>query len=49
MREKLGEILVRKGLINAGQLNEALTLQKEKRKRIGEMLVVLGAVSEENP
>ncbi|MBK8130029.1 MAG: Flp pilus assembly complex ATPase component TadA [bacterium] len=47
MREKLGEILVRKGLINAGQLNEALTLQKEKRKRIGEMLVVLGAVSEE--
>jgi len=47
MREKLGEILIRKGLINNGQLNEALTLQKEKRKRIGEMLVAMGAVSEE--
>ncbi|MCB9366877.1 MAG: Flp pilus assembly complex ATPase component TadA [Calditrichaeota bacterium] len=48
MREKLGEILIRKGLINTQQLNEALTRQKEKRKKIGETLISLGMVTEEN-
>ncbi len=48
MREKLGEILIRKGLINNQQLNEALTRQKEKRKKIGETMISLGMVTEDN-
>jgi len=48
MREKLGEILIRKGLINQQQLSEGLMRQKERRRKIGETLVSLGSVSEEN-
>ncbi|MCC6476489.1 Flp pilus assembly complex ATPase component TadA [bacterium] len=48
MREKLGEILIRKGQLNQQQLNEGLTRQKEKRKRIGETLVSLGHITEDN-
>ncbi len=48
MREKLGEILVRLGHVNAQQLNEGLTRQKESRKKIGETLISLGHCSEEN-
>lgn len=48
MREKLGEILIRKGLINTQQLNDGLMRQKERRKKIGETLVSLGMVTEEN-
>jgi type IV pilus assembly protein PilB len=47
MREKLGEILLRQGLINPQQLNEALARQKDTRKRIGETLISLGHVAEE--
>ncbi|MCX6601265.1 MAG: ATPase, T2SS/T4P/T4SS family [bacterium] len=47
MREKLGEILLRQGLINTQQLNEGLARQKDTRKRIGETLISLGHVAEE--
>jgi type IV pilus assembly protein PilB len=47
MREKLGEILVRKGQINQQQLNDALNRQKDSRKKIGDQLVALGHTSEE--
>ncbi|RPH96368.1 pilus assembly protein PilB [candidate division KSB1 bacterium] len=47
MREKLGEILLRKGHINSQQLNEGLARQKDTRKRIGETLIALGHVAEE--
>jgi type II secretory ATPase GspE/PulE/Tfp pilus assembly ATPase PilB-like protein len=47
MREKLGEILIRQGVINTQQLNDALTRQKDTRKRIGETLVSLGYAAEE--
>lgn len=47
MREKLGEILLRQGVINAQQLNEALAKQKDTRKRIGETLISLGHAPEE--
>lgn len=47
MREKLGEILIRQGVINTQQLNDALTRQKDTRKRIGETLVALGHAAEE--
>lgn len=47
---KLGEILVREGLISEVQLKEALSLQdKDLRKRpIGEILISIGVISEEN-
>jgi type II secretory ATPase GspE/PulE/Tfp pilus assembly ATPase PilB-like protein len=47
MREKLGEILLRQGLINTQQLNEGLARQKDTKKRIGETLISLGHVAEE--
>jgi type II secretory ATPase GspE/PulE/Tfp pilus assembly ATPase PilB-like protein len=47
MREKLGEILLRQGVINQHQLNDALARQKETRKKIGETLVALGHTTED--
>jgi type IV pilus assembly protein PilB len=47
MRERLGEILLRQGLITPQQLNEALARQKDTRKRLGETLISLGYVAEE--
>jgi type IV pilus assembly protein PilB len=47
MRERLGEILLRQGVINSHQLNDALARQKETRKKIGETLVSLGHTSED--
>ena len=47
MAQKLGEILVGLGLIDAGQLRHALAWQNKHRSlRIGEALVVLGALDE---
>ncbi len=47
MRERLGEILIRLGHVNQGQVNDALARQKDSKKRIGETLVSLGHTSEE--
>lgn len=48
INKKLGEILVEQGLITQGQLEKALELQKEKGGLIGELLVELRFVSEED-
>lgn len=45
-RVRLGELLVRAGLISATQLDEALVEQKKNGKRLGSLLVELGLVSE---
>lgn len=47
---KLGEILVKEGLITNEQLNEVLAVQKQdpNRRPIGEALVSMGFISEEN-
>ncbi len=46
--QKIGDILVNKGLITSQQLKETLKLQKEgSKKRIGEILVEIGAISRE--
>lgn len=48
INKKLGEILVEQGLITQSQLDLALELQKEKGGLIGELLVELKFVSEED-
>lgn len=45
--EQLGEALIKKGLITKEQLTEALKRQKEKGYRLGQALVELGYVKEE--
>lgn len=47
---KLGEILVKEGLITNQQLDEALAAQKKdpQRRPVGEVLVSMGFISEEN-
>lgn len=47
-RRKLGEILYKSGLIGKEALVEALKTSQQKDKRIGETLVELGLVSEDN-
>ena len=42
----IGEILVKKGLITSGQLEDALRVQKTTQKRIGEILVSRGLITE---
>ncbi len=46
--KQLGELLIERGLINRGQVEEALAIQKEKGGLIGEILVELGFVKEED-
>ncbi len=45
--KQLGELLLEKGIINQNQLEKALKLQKEKGGLIGQILVMLGFVTEE--
>ncbi|NQT00282.1 MAG: Flp pilus assembly complex ATPase component TadA [Candidatus Omnitrophica bacterium] len=45
---KLGEILIKEGLITEEQLNKAIQLQKQEGKKIGETLVKLGLVNEKD-
>lgn len=45
---KLGEILLQHGLINEGQLREAIQIQKKEQGRIGEILIKLGFLTEED-
>lgn len=45
-KERLGEILVTRGLISLEQLNEALDIQRLTRERLGSILVSKGWVNE---
>ncbi len=45
---RLGEVLIKQGLITEKQLNNAIEFQKREKGRIGEILVKLGFISEEN-
>ncbi|MFA5088327.1 MAG: ATPase, T2SS/T4P/T4SS family [Candidatus Omnitrophota bacterium] len=45
---KLGEILIKQGLITEAQLHKAIETQKQEKGRIGEILVKLGFVTEED-
>ncbi len=47
-RLKLGELLVKEGLISEEQLNKAISAQKQEGKRIGEVLIKLGLVNEKD-
>lgn len=44
---RLGELLLREGLINPGQLEKAISAQRQEGSRLGEILVKLGMVKEE--
>ena len=46
---KIGEFFIENGIIDQSQLNEAIELQKDNPdRRIGEILVTLGALSKED-
>ncbi len=45
---KLGEVLLQQGLINDSQLREAIQVQKKESGRIGEILIKLGFLTEED-
>lgn len=45
---KLGEILLKQGLITEAQLKQAIDAQRQEKGRIGEVLVKLGFVREED-
>jgi len=44
---RLGEFLIREGLITASQLEKAISLQRQEGGRLGEVLVKLGMVKED--
>lgn len=44
---RLGELLIREGLINEAQLEKAISVQRQEGGRLGEILVKLGMVKEE--
>ncbi len=46
-RQKIGEMMVDKGLVKAEQVKEALETQQDGKKRIGEILVEKGYVPQE--
>ncbi len=46
-RLRLGEILIKQGLITEKQLQEAISAQKDQKGRIGEVLIKLGIITEE--
>lgn len=48
LRQRLGEVLIQKKLVNAQQLEEALKIQKDTKERVGDILVRLGHISREN-
>jgi type IV pilus assembly protein PilB len=45
MKPRIGELLVKNGIITEAQLKKALVLQKEQEKRLGEILIELGHLS----
>ena len=46
-RRKLGELLIETGLLSIGKLKEALQVQKESGKRLGQILIDMKLISEE--
>ena len=48
LKLKLGEMLVKEGLITKDQLQKAVQTQKEEGKRIGEVLIKMGLVTEKD-
>src|SRR5437016_2685377 len=47
-RLRLGETLIKQGLITEKQLQEAITVQKQNKGRIGDVLIKLGMIKEED-
>ena len=47
-REKLGQILLKEGLITEEQLDKAIEIQKKEGMRLGETLINLGIVTEKD-
>jgi type IV pilus assembly protein PilB len=45
--QKIGELMLQEGLIDAGQLNRVLEEQKQTKERIGPLLMKFGFVAEE--
>lgn len=45
MAARIGELLIKKGVIIGEQVEEALEIQKEKKMRLGEILVELGYIN----
>ena len=45
---KIGELLIKRGLITKEQIDKAMLIQREEGVRIGEALIKLGAISEED-
>ncbi len=48
MASRVGELLIKSGLINDEQLIQALDIQKQSNKRLGEILIELGYISSED-
>lgn len=48
MRTRIGELLLKNGIITEEQLNKALQLQKKKKKRLGEILIELDYLTSED-
>jgi type IV pilus assembly protein PilB len=46
-RKKLGECLVKSGLISKKDLAKALEVQKVEKKKIGQILIEMGAITDE--
>lgn len=44
---RLGEVLIKQGLINPSQLEAALSLQKQNKRKLGKVLVEQGFINEE--
>ncbi len=47
-RLRIGELLIKQGLITENQLQEAINLQKQHKGRVGELLIKQGAIKEED-
>jgi len=45
LKSFLGELLIKNGIITRRQLDEALDVQKKRKKRLGEILVELGYIN----
>ena len=48
VHQRLGEILIKQGLITESQLQEAINAQKTQKGRIGEILLKLGMITEKD-
>lgn len=45
-RRKIGEVLIEAGLIDDGLLNQALQIQKKKKKKLGQILIEMGVADD---